>query len=275
MVKSKFEKKHIIIIGILALVSIVMLYPVVWSIITSFKSTGDILRNRTSFLPEVWTIEGYKSAFAKAPVGRWFFNSVFVTATVILITILTSTLVGYVFAKFDFKHKNRLFWLLLLALMVPSVVTMIPRYLMIQKMGIFNSLWALIIPRIVSPFSIYLSRQFISDIPNSLLEAAKIDGAGPLKTYWRVVIPNLKPLIGSIGIITSVQVWNDYLNPLLMLNDYDKMTLPLGLVMFEGQRGSDLAATMAMANMVMIPMVLVFLIFQKQFIKGITISGMK
>ena len=130
-------------------------------------------------------------------------------------------------------------------------------------------------PGIVSAFAIYLAKQFIADIPDSLCEAAKIDGAGPLRIYWHVILPNIKPAIGSIGIFTAMMNWNDYLNPLLMLNDIEKMTLPLGLVFFDSQRSTDLSATMAAATMIMIPMIIIFLLFQKQFIKGMTMSGIK
>ncbi len=171
--------------------------------------------------------------------------------------------------------KKPLFMLLLATMMVPSQVTMIPRYLMIMKMGLLNKTASLIIPSMISAFSIYLAKQFIEDIPDSLCEAAKIDGAGPFGIYWHVVLPMLKPAIGSIGIFTAMAHWNDYLNPLLMLNDVKKMTLPLGLIYFSGQRSDDLAATMAVATMIMMPMIIIFLIFQKQFIKGMALSGIK
>lgn len=132
-----------------------------------------------------------------------------------------------------------------------------------------------IVPGLVTGFSVYLARQFISDVPDSICEAAKIDGAGPFRIYWNIILPNIRPAIGSIGIFTAMMQWNDYLNPLLMLNDIEKMTMPLGLVIFNSQRTSDLAATMAAATMIMMPMILIFIIFQKQFIKGMTMSGIK
>lgn len=146
---------------------------------------------------------------------------------------------------------------------------------MIQKIHLYNTIWGIIVPGLISAFSIYLAKQFIEDVPDSLCEAAKIDGAGPLRIYWNVILPNIRPAIGSIGIFTAMQVWNDYLNPLLMLNDMDKMTLPLGLIIFEGQRSTDLSATMAMATIVMLPMIGIFVLFQKQFIKGVTLGGVK
>ena len=273
--RSKYKKYHYIIIAFLAVLSVIMMYPMVWMFLTSFKSNAEIRTYRTKVLPVEWTLERYRSAFERAPVAGWFANSMFITICVTAAVILTSTLIGYVFAKYEFRGKKLLFVLLLATMMVPPQVTMIPRYLMIQKMHLFNTRWALIVPGLVSAFSIYLARQFIGDIPDSLCEAAKIDGAGPIRIYWHVILPNIKPAIGSIGIFTAMMHWNDYLNPLLMLNDMEKMTLPLGLVIFDSQRTSDLSATMAAASMIMIPMIVIFLVFQKQFIKGMTMSGIK
>ncbi|QUO31392.1 carbohydrate ABC transporter permease [Faecalicatena sp. Marseille-Q4148] len=275
MEHKKFKAYHMIIILFLVAFSAVMMYPIVWMFCTSFKSNAEIHMNKTQFFPTEWTIEGYETALEKAPIGTWFFNSVMITAVVTMIVIITSTLLGYVFAKYEFKLKKPLFMLLLATMMVPSQVTMIPRYLMNMKLGLLNSQWALIIPSMVSAFSIYLAKQFIEDIPNSICEAAKIDGAGPMKIYWHVILPMIRPAIGSIGIFTAMAHWNDYLNPLIMLNDKEKMTLPLGLVYFSSQRGEDLAAIMAVGTMIMVPMIIIFLIFQKQFIKGLALSGIK
>lgn len=273
--RHTYKKYHFVIIGFLTAFSAILMYPLLWMVFTSFKSNAEIKTNPESFFPIEWTLDGYIAAFEKAPIGMWFINSVIVTVTITLVVIITSTLVGYVFAKYDFRGKKVLFIVLLSTMMVPAQVTMIPRYLMIQKLNLFNTLGALIVPGLVSAFAIYLAKQFIEDIPDSICEAAKIDGAGPLRIYWHVILPNIRPAIGSIGIFTAMAHWNDYLNPLLMLNDIDKMTLPLGLVYFNSQRSSDLAATMAAGTMSMIPMIIVFVIFQKQFIKGMTLSGIK
>lgn len=270
-----YKKHHYVIIAFLSIFSVIMMYPMGWTIMTAFKTNADIRLNRTKFFPREWSIDGFVTAFAKAPIGKWFLNSVFITVVVTVAVILTSTLIGYVFAKYEFKGKKVLFLLLLATMMIPGQITMIPRYLLVQKLHLFNTQWALIVPNIISVFSVYLAKQFIEDIPGSLCDAAKIDGAGPIRIYWSVILPNIKPAIGSIGIFTAMRQWNDYLNPLLMLNDIDKMTLPLGLVMFDSQRAVDLSATMAVATMVMMPMILIFLMFQKQFIKGLTMSGIK
>ena len=273
--KNVYKRYHYLIIAFMGVFSVIMMYPMAWMLVTSFKSNADIHKNKAKFFPAEWTVEGYRSAFEKAPIGDWLVNSIVITAVITFAVILTSTLIGYVFAKYEFKFKRSLFLLMLATMMVPPQVTMIPRYLMIQKMHLFNTRWALIAPGLVSAFAIYLARQFITDVPDSLCEAAKMDGAGPLRIYWSVILPNIKPAIGSIGIFTAMANWNDYLNPLLMLNDIDKMTLPLGLVMFDSQRSVDLAATMAAAAMIMMPMILIFVLFQRQFIKGMTMSGIK
>ena len=273
--KNVYKRYHYLIIAFMGVFSVIMMYPMAWMLVTSFKSNADIHKNKAKFFPAEWTVEGYRSAFEKAPIGEWLVNSIVITAVITFAVILTSTLIGYVFAKYEFKFKRSLFLLMLATMMVPPQVTMIPRYLMIQKMHLFNTRWALIVPGLVSAFAIYLARQFITDVPDSLCEAAKMDGAGPLRIYWSVILPNIKPAIGSIGIFTAMANWNDYLNPLLMLNDIDKMTLPLGLVMFDSQRSVDLAATMAAAAMIMMPMILIFVLFQRQFIKGMTMSGIK
>lgn len=273
--KSEYKKHHIIILIFLTIFSLIMMYPMAWMLVTSFKTNADIRANRTKFFPTEWTLEGYRTAFAKAPIGQWFLNSMLVVICITVAVIFTSTLIGFVFAKYEFKGKKVLFVILLATMMVPPQVTMIPRYLMIQEMHLFNTIGALIVPGLVSTFSIYMARQFIADLPDSICEAAKMDGAGPFRIYWNIVLPNIKPAIGSIGIFTAMMNWNDYLNPLLMLNDMEKMTLPLGLVIFDTQRVSDMSATMAAASMMMMPMIIIFVLFQKQFIKGMTLSGIK
>lgn len=273
--RRTYKPYHYLIIVFLGILSAIMMYPLLWMLMTSFKTNADIRTNRTKFFPVEWTLEGYKTAFEKAPIVSWFVNSILITVIITLAVIITSTMIGYVFAKYEFRMKKILFVILLATMMVPPQVTMIPRYLMIQKLHLFDTRGALIVPALVSAFAVYLARQFIADIPDSLCEAAKIDGAGPFQIYWKVVLPNIRPAIGSIGIFTAMASWNDYLNPLLMLNDMEKMTLPLGLVYFNSQRSSDLSATMAAASMMMMPMIIIFILFQKQFIKGMTMSGIK
>ena len=158
---------------------------------------------------------------------------------------------------------------------LPQVVIVVPVFMMLQKLGLYNTLGALIVPALVRSFGIFLCRQFIEDVPDSLCEAAKIDGASDFFIYLRIIVPNIKPAIGSLVIFIFLASWNDYLNPLIMLNETKRMTLPLALSFFTSQHGTDLSATMAVAALIMVPVIVVFILFQKQFIKGLALSGIK
>ena len=271
--KRLYKKHHIVIVVILGIISVLMCFPMVWMFFTSFKTNADIRVNRTALWPESWTLEGYEKAFTDVPFVQWFLNSVFVTAAVTIAVIITSTLLGFIFAKYEFKGKRWTFILLLATMMVPAQVTMIPRFLIVQKIGLYNTLGALIIPMLVSAFGVYLCRQFIEDIPDSICDAAKIDGASSFMIYRKIILPNIRPAIGSLTIFTAMGIYNDYLNPLIMVNDKEKMTLPLAIAMFSTQNKADLTTTMAVASLIMIPMIVVFIIFQKQFVKGLALTG--
>lgn len=263
------------IILLLCLLSVVIVFPYIWMVFTSFKTNADIMKNPTSLWPEPWTISGYVTAVTKAPFLRWLANSLIVTCSNVVLVVFTSTLIGFVFAKYRFPKKELLFTVILATMMVPAQVTMIPSFLIVNKLGLYNTLGALIIPGVVVSFGIFLCRQFIEDIPDSLCEAAKIDGASDLTIYARIILPNIRSAIGSLAIFMFLGVWNDYLTPLIMLNDTKRMTLPLALSFFTSQHSTDNSATMAVASLVMVPVLLVFIAFQKQFIKGVALSGIK
>ena len=265
----------VILVAFLVLLSVIIVFPYVWMLLTSFKTNPDILKNPTSLWPNPWTVSCYVTAVTKAPFLRWLSNSLIVTCSNVVLVIFTSTIIGFVFAKYRFPKKELLFTIILATMMVPAQVTMIPSFLIINKLGLYNTLGALIVPGIVVSFGIFMCRQFIEDIPDSLCEAAKIDGASDLLIYGRIVVPNIKSAIGSLAIFMFLGVWNDYLTPLIMLNDTKRMTLPLALSFFTSQHLTDNSATMAVASLVMVPVLIVFIAFQKQFIKGVALSGIK
>ena len=168
-----------------------------------------------------------------------------------------------------------LFWLLLATMMVPSQVTMIPGFLIINAIGLYDSLSGLIVPAFVSAFGIFLCRQFCEDIPDSLCEAALIDGAGPVFMYIKIMLPLMKPCLAALGIFTFLGTWNDYLMPLIILEKTRNMTLPVALSFFSGQHSNDMGTVMAAAALIMMPVTILFLCFQRQFIKGIALTGTK
>jgi|P1105metagenome_2_1110788.scaffolds.fasta_scaffold00287_31 ABC-type glycerol-3-phosphate transport system permease component len=268
-------KKRLLIFCILLIVSIIIVLPYVWMLSNSFKTTMETLTDPMHIIPQEPTTAGYEKVLTKSPFFRWLWNSCFVTGINTIVILFTSSIVGYIFARFNFKGRNFLFAMLLFTMMVPAQVTMITTFIIIDGVGLYNSVWALIIPSFVNVFGIYLCKQYCEEIPKELIESAKIDGAGNFRIYWNIVIPQIRPALGALAIFTFLEYWNDYLNPLIYLSSTDNMTLPLALSYFSTQHSTDLSATMAASALIMIPAAIVFIIFQKQFIKGLALTGMK
>ena len=264
-----------IIIAVVCVILLIILMPYIWMLLTSFKNTSEIMKNPGKIIPIDWTLSGYVKVLTQSPFFQWLRNSVIVTASVTVIVLFTSSITGYIFAKYQFKAKEFLFWIVLATMMVPFTVTMIPNFLLINELGLHNTLGALIVPMMVSGFGIFLCRSFCEDIPDSLCEAAKIDGAGDFYIYWKIVLPNLGPCLGALAIFTFLESWNEYLRPLIMLEKMENMTLPVALSYFSNQHYNDYSSIMAAAALIMIPVTVVFLLLQKYFIKGIAITGMK
>ena len=268
-------KSRALIFAILLAASIVVVIPYIWMLSNSFKTTIETLTDPMHIIPQEFTLDGYIKVLTKSPFFHWLGNSVFITCTNTIVILFTSTLVGYLFARFRFRGRDFLFAMLMFTMMVPAQVTMITTFIIIDDIGLYDSVWALIIPSFVNVFGIYLCKQYCEEIPRELIESARIDGAGDFAIYWRIVIPQIRPAIGALAIFTFMEYWNDYLNPLIYLSSTEKMTLPLALSYFSTQHSTDLSATMAASALIMIPAAIVFIIFQKQFIKGLSMTGMK
>lgn len=263
-----------VIIAIMLLIGVLFFVPYMGMIFNSVKEKAEIMRGKT-FWPDKFILDNYNTVFTKAPIFSWFQNSVVSSVIGTVAVVFTSSIAGFVFAKYDFRWKNAIFWCILATMMVPAQATMIPTFLLVQGMGLYDSISALIVPRLVGGFGIYLCKQFIEEIPDSLCEAAAIDGASDMFVYRRVILPLIGPALSALAIFTFLEKWNDYLGPLLFLSNPKNMTMPLAISYFNGQRQSDVGATMAASTLVMLPVTVVFLCFQKQFIKGIAITGMK
>ena len=272
---NRDARLRFVLFAILLFVSLFFLIPYFWMLSNSFKSSKELIVDPKHLLPVNFTIKGYVRVLTEAPFFSWLKNSIVITTCNTLAVLFTSTLVGFVFSKFNFKLKNFLFWLLLASMMIPGQVTMIPGFILMSSLGLYNTIAALIVPSFVSAFGIYLAKQFIDEIPREIMESARIDGASSWRIYWNIILPMIQPAIGSLAIFTFLANWNDYLGPLIYLSNVNRMTLPLALVYFNSQRSTDHSATMAAASLVMVPVTLVFLALQKYFIKGISMTGMK
>lgn len=272
---KKNLKIRIISFICLGIVAIIFLAPYFWMLSNSFKSTKEILLQPNNIFPAEFTLDGYRKVLTESPFFRWLANSLFVTVIDTAVILVSSSLIGFVLSKYKFKLNKFCFYLILATMMVPATALMIPNFLLISKLGWYDKIVALIIPTFFNAFGIFLCKQFIDDIPKELFESAMLDHASDFKIYYKIVLPAIKPALGSLTIFTFLGIWNDYLTPLLMLNSTKNMTLPLALSFFNSMHLSDLSATMAAASLIMIPASVVFIIFQNQFIKGISMTGMK
>ena len=236
---------------------------------------GNLTRIPPTFLPEAPTLDNFRTVLSEAPYGLWYRNSLVVATAVTAIAVFTSAVGGYIFAKFEFPLKQPLFVLILITLMIPFPVLLIPNYIIANRLGVLNSLLALILPGMVSAFGIFLIRQFAAGIPRDLIEAARLDGASEWAIFGRIVLPLLRPALAALGVFTFLASWNDYLWPLVAINDLDKSTLPLALTFFNSVHATRYDLVMAAATMAVVPVLVVFLIFQRHIVKALVLAGMR
>ena len=272
-----FLTSRVVLYSILLFGCLFTLVPFVWMLSTSFKSATEIVKLPPTFLPEKVTLESYQTIFndPRVPLARFYLNSIIVSASVVLMVLFTSSLAGYVFAKYQFYGKNVLFTMLLASMMIPFQVMMIPLYLILVRLGITDSLMGLIVPGATSAFGIFLMRQFIEGIPSELIDAARIDGAAEFGIYWRIILPQMGPALATLGIFTFMGTWNDYLWPLIVITTTEKRTLPIMLSWYNSQHGSRYDLTMAVSVLVILPILLVYFIFQRWIVRGIALTGFK
>jgi ABC-type glycerol-3-phosphate transport system permease component len=253
------------------------LLPFVMMILSSFKTNVEVLRVPPTFWPKTFTFENYKTIFndPALPLLRFYGNSAFVAIFNVCSTLFTSSLIGYMFAKFEFPGKKILFGWFLTMMMIPTQITMIPSYLILAKLGLINSLWGLIIFSAVDAFGIFLLRQFCETLPGELLDAARIDGASEWQIYLRVVLPQLGAPLATLGILGFMHSWNAYLWPMIVLQKIEVRTLPIILTWFNSTHTGQGALVMAATVLIIMPILFVFLFFQRWIVQGFTMTGFK
>jgi len=260
---------------ILALLTLTFLFPIIWVMLSAFKKSSELFSWPPSLLPRTPTLDNFIAAINKGDFGRYFYNSAVVSVSSTILAIIINTMAGFAFAKYKFKFRDAIFIGFLATLMLPLEVIMIPIFQVIKRFSMYNSLLGIIIPPAATPTGVFLARQYFLSIPDELLEAARIDGASERRIFVQLILPNAKPLMSVLFIFSFMWRWNDYMWPLLVIRDMDKYTVQLALANFSGQFSVDWSSLLAMAVISMIPMLVVFLIFQKQFVKGMVVSGMK
>lgn len=277
LVKLKHSLGQIVVYFLLILGLSMTLMPFLWMILSSFKTTTEILRTPPTFWPENPTLNNYLTILndPKLPLARFYGNSLFVAVANVTSTLFTSSLIGFLFAKYQFRGKRLLFGWFLLSMMIPSQITMIPGYLILARVGLLNNLWGLVVFSALDAFGIFMLRQFIEALPNELLDAARIDGASEWQLYWCIVLPQLGPPLATLGILTFMHNWNAYLWPMVVITKIEQRTLPIILTWYNSQHSSQPNITMAATVMMVIPILIVYLIFQRWIVRGFVMSGLK
>jgi multiple sugar transport system permease protein len=255
--------------------AVTMILPFVWMISTSLKQLSEVFVFPPSLFGEKIQWANYMRISDRFPFDIYFMNSVKITVTVVIAQLLTSSMAGFVFARLRFRFREPLFGLYLATMMVPAQVTMIPNFIIMRYYNLIDTHWSLILPALVSAFGTFLLRQFFLTIPVSLEDAAKMDGCTPFGVYWRVFIPLSKPAMATLGVFVFMGTWNDFLAPLVYINTQSKMTLPLGLSAMQGMYSTDWPVLMAGTVITVLPLIVIFLLAQDFFIKGVTLSGLK
>lgn len=266
----------IVIYAILILMAAIMIVPFLWMLSASIKSDREVFQmNPFVWIPESPKWSNYVDIWHKIPMPIFVKNTVFLTIIVTILQLLTSSFAAYAFARLKFKHRNTLFLAYIATIAMPWQVYMVPQFIMMRRMGLNDKLMAMICLQAFSAFGVFMMKQFYEDIPEELCEAARIDGLSEYGIYAKIMLPLSKPALSTLTIFTFVNTWNDYLGPLIYLRSETKKTIQLGLKMFISQYSSDYGLIMAGSVLSLIPLIIVFLIFQRYFVEGVAATGIK
>jgi ABC-type glycerol-3-phosphate transport system permease component len=261
---------------ILVIYGVFSLAPFLFAFFSSFKTEGQVLAFPPTLLPHPATADSYKFIFSNSdfPIPNYIFNSLIYAGATAALNVVLGAMAGYAFGRMEFPGKNALFALTLAVLMIPGYLIMIPKFLVANTLGLTNSLGALIIPAMVTPTSVFLMTQFLKTLPKELEESAMIDGATRFGAFWRVIVPLIRPAMVTVAIFQFLGAWNDFIWPLLVMSSRDNYTLTVGLTFFKGVHYTQYSLLLAGAMINILPLVVVFFIFQRYFIKGVSTSGL-
>lgn len=266
---------RVLVYILLIALALIWIFPVLWVVLSAFKNNNDLYAYPPKLLPDPFTLEHFVAAFEKGNFGLYFMNSAIVAVSSTLLLLLINSMAGFALAKYRFKGDNFLLIGFISTLMIPLEVIMIPIFKVISTLGLYNSLLAIIIPPAATPTGVFLTRQYLLSVPNELLEAARMDGASEWRIYSRIILPMCQPILAVLAIFSFMWRWDDYLWPLIGISDPAKYTIQLALSNFIGEFNVDWGSLLAMSVITMIPVLVVFLLFQRHFVSGMVTSGMK
>jgi len=267
--------KKILLYTFLIITAFLTLLPFIWMISASLMNDGHASVYPPRFLPDITTFIQYKRLFSRLNISRNFFNSLFLSTLVTIVSLFFNSLAGYAFAKYKFAGRNKLFNFLLITMIIPAQVTMLPLFLMLKSFGLINTYFAILIPGMANVFGIFLIRQYVMSIPDSLIEAARIEGASEFQIYRKIILPLATPILVTLAIFSFLGTWNDFLWPLISLTDSSMYTLPVALANLMGEHTQDPELMMAGSVITILPVLIIFLALQKYYIKGIMMGSVK
>ena len=272
--RSRFGQFWIYLVVTIALVLVIT--PFAWMVLGSFKSEGELRQVPPTWWPNAASLDNYTLLFAKLDFATYFANSVIVAVVVTAGNLIFCSMLGYALAMLEFPGKRALLLLVLATLMIPGVVTFVPLFVLVANAGLIDTLPGLILPFLAAPFGVFLMRQFISGLPPDLLDAGRVDGAGELRIFFRIILPLCGPALATLGILTFLGSWNSFLWPLVVAQTEATYTLPVALALYSiGQNSTQYGLLLAGACVVVLPLLIVFLIFQRHVIEGIATTGIK
>ncbi len=267
---------RIVLHAILGAALLVVVGPFIWMLLSSVKPEAEIRRIPPTWWPHTFTLDNFHELFSRLDFPRFFANSVLVATAVTVGNLVFCSALGYALAKLRFTGRRMLFGAVMATLMVPGMVTFVPQFVLVSNMGLANSYAGLILPFLALPFGVFLMRQYLLSIPDDLVEAARVDGAGELRIFARVVLPLCRPALATLAILTFLTNWNNFLWPVVVATTEDHYTLPVALALYSiGQNRIDLGLTLAGAAVVVVPVLVVFLALQRHFLRGIATTGLK
>ena len=273
--RGRLKGANLFVWLVLVVGALVVAFPLYWMFATAVRPKKEIFGGGLDLMPSTFVWSNYSDAWNKLPWDQFYINSIAIVAIAVPVTVFINLLAGYTFAKYKFPGRDILFLLMISTLMIPIQVIMVPEFLIVAKLGWVNTWWGVLVPRAAEAFGLFMVRQFMVSIPDELIEAARLDGAGEFTIFRRVVLPLSWPVIAVLSIFTFMWRWNDFAWPLVVLQEQSAYTVPLGLNLMQGQYFTDWTGLMSMSLLSIIPMMLVFIFFQRYFIQGIASTGLK
>jgi multiple sugar transport system permease protein len=255
--------------------SLITLFPLLWMLSASFMANGEATMLPPHLVPHAATLDQYRQLFVRLNLGRAFLSSAIVATLVTVCSVLFNSMAGYAFAKLRFRRKEKLFGFLLTALVIPPQVGMLPLFLLMKQLHLVNTYWGVAIPSLATVFGVFLIRQFMLAIPQELLEAARIDGAGELRIYWTIVLPLARPILATLATFMFMSTWNDFMWPLIILSDARHYTLPVAIANLVGEHVQDVELMMAGSVLTVLPVLVLFVVLQRHYIAGMMAGSVK